>query len=75
MSQSEALDNAGLTGWKVSFHSHAEVNGRRACVLTSPDYNPVKQTGRMIVRTATSDAEAFALSLKTAKEAVYGQVQ
>ena len=51
-----ALREARLHGWKGSVHAHPEAAGF-VCVLTSPDYDPAAQSGRMVT---ARGADAFA---------------
>lgn len=68
------LEEAGIPGWKVSFHDHPKITAHRVCVLTSPEYCPVRKTGLMFAATAVADAVAFSHAIKIAKEAINGQV-
>ena len=64
---SEALDAAGLTGWRGSIRRHPESEDRIA-VLHSPDYDPARGLGRMVcARAADADkavADATAAALQ-----------
>lgn len=62
-----AARDAGLTGWKAVVRAHPEINGRKICVLTSPDYNPVTGKGVLIARPGRDPADAFARALEAAK--------
>lgn len=66
-----AVRDAGLTGWKAAVRAHPEVNGRKVCVLTSPDFNPVTGKGRSVVRHGTDEADAFARALEAAKGSLH----
>lgn len=74
MNHSKAIEDAGLSGWKVSFHKHPKITGHRVCVIASPDYCPVRNTGQIFAAVAGDDTVAFSHVLKTAREAVHGQI-
>jgi len=61
-----AVRDAGLPGWKCALLRHPESVGVVA-VLTSPDFNPVTQTGRMVTRRGRDAADAFAQAVAAAK--------
>lgn len=61
-----ACRDAGLPGWKAAIKRMDESRDVVA-VLTSPDFNPLTQTGRMITRRGRDAAEAFARAVEAAK--------
>lgn len=61
-----AARDAGLPGWKCALHRHPESVGVVA-VLTSPDFNPLTKTGRMVTRRGRDAADAFAQAVAAAK--------
>lgn len=61
------LSDTGLPGWRATVHADPEAQGRKVCVLVSPDFNPIRQTGRMITRRGRDEADAFAQALEAAR--------
>ncbi len=68
MTLAEDLFAAGLGRWKGVVTPDPVRPGQRVCVLTSPGYNPVKGTGRLITRRGRDAADAFAQAVEAAKE-------
>lgn len=57
--------DAGLTGWRATVRPTS--TGGRVVILHSPDYNPVKQTGRMVAACGRDTPDAFASALEAAR--------
>lgn len=64
----DAVRDAGLPGWKASIRFVHNI-GRYVAVLTSPDYDPVRNTGFMKAATGRDAAAAFAGVLEVAQGA------
>ena len=67
---SEALAVHGLSGWKASVHADPTSPGRSVAVITTADFNPILKRGRMVARTGTDAADAFARAVEAAAEQV-----
>lgn len=71
MTEAEAADavrDAGLPGWRASIRYIGTI-GRHVAVLTSPNYDPVKQTGFIKSATGRDAPDAFARVLEAAQGA------
>lgn len=61
-----ACRDAGLPGWRCVISPAS--SGGYLVALSSPDYHPLKKTGRLIARHGRDAAEAFALAVEVALE-------
>ena len=68
MTLTEDLFAAGLARWKGVVTPDPRRSGERVCVLTSPGYNPITGSGRLITRRGRDAADAFARAVEAAKE-------